>query len=299
LDRQPLGMAKPTAPDWIAIALASLTISHVIYHGTGLKQFLTMTDKTSWAWEITAMGYMLKTANDNRPKVAGCYWAKALVMNGIASFGGGFIGPLAVACTPAPFMEETFVWMVVVAWYLTQHIPAFGDVLSDVIKTPIGFVLFSAFWGIFRTNQIVGVMELGAKAVAEETLMPHSRYFSVPIAAPLVCGWLAGFGGSFLPFTNGLQSIEESKGWPVRSAVLMPIVYLTVTRLFAWQLLDAKLLICLLRVVGDTLPARRRDRTMSNVTSCLYRITNVRQFNLPAPAVSALKKLSEDKARGS
>merc|ERR1719445_3044044 len=102
--------------------------------------------------------------------------------------------------------------------------------MTHAVRSGPGNVMFTAFFGIFKTQQIVGGIELAAKAVAAETLLPHSKYFPFPLAAPLLCGFLGGCGGAFLPFTQELKPIEEGKVWNVRAAFFATVVYIGATR---------------------------------------------------------------------
>jgi hypothetical protein len=266
--------------DFAAWALAGSVAAYLGMCGTGLKPTLTLTDRTSWAWEITAFCFFLKVAQDNKEKVADLYWAKALVVTGIAAFGGGFLAPLLVARTPVPLREETFTWMLVVAWYVTHHLPVVSDFLTAMMSSPVASVMFKVFFNIFKTQQMVGSLELAANAIAAEKLLPHSAYFPVAIAAPLVCGFLGGCGGMFLPASTGLKPIEEGKVWNVRAAFFCPLIYFSATRFCGYESLDAKIGICLLRMAGDLFPAPR-DRLIGAGSAWVYSSTSLRAAPLP------------------
>jgi len=212
--------------------------------------------------------------------VAGLYWAKQLVQTAIAAFGGGFLAPMVVAHNPVPLMEESYLWMVVVAWYLVHNVPVLSDALAAVMQTGPGKLLFTVFFGVFKTNQIVGAVELAVKALDAEELIPHSRYFEVPIVGPLLCGFLGGCGGAFLPLAQGLAPIEEGKNWSIRASFLAPCIYYGATRGFGADPIAAKMSICLMRIVGDLLPAPR-DEAFDAVASAVYAGTGVRRTPLP------------------
>jgi hypothetical protein len=166
--------AKPSA-NLASCLLAGSVAAYLCSQSLGLKPVLTLTDRKSWAWEITAFCFFLKVAQDNKSKVAGFYWAKALVATGIAAFGGGFLAPLLVARSPVPLMEETFAWMLIVAWYVTHNVPIVSDALTEIMNTTAASVMFKFFFNIFKTQQMVGSLELAAKAVAAEQLVPVVR----------------------------------------------------------------------------------------------------------------------------
>mmetsp|Transcript_7280 Transcript_7280/g.16509 ORF Transcript_7280/g.16509 Transcript_7280/m.16509 type:complete len:289 (+) Transcript_7280:74-940(+) len=265
----------------IALAAAVFILALYVWCEVGPRAVLTFTEKKAWAWEITAMGYMMKVAQDNRAQVEGFYWVKALTVTAIAAFGGGFLAPLLVAHNPVPLMEETYLWMVVAAWYIVHHVPIFSDFLSEVMRSEAGKILFTVLFGIFKTNQIVGAVELSVKAVAAEHLLPASRYFKTPIMAPILCGFLGGCGGAFLPFSKSLTPIEEGKTWNIRAAFLAPIIYYWATRGFGVDPLNAKMVICLFRICGDLFPATR-DSAVGSMTSLAYVTTGVRPASLPS-----------------
>jgi len=274
-------MGKSFGPaDLASWALAGSVTAYLGLKGMGIKPILTLTDRTSWAWEITAFCFFLKVAQDNKDKVAGFYWAKALVTTAIAAFGGGFLAPLIVARTPVPLREETFTWMLVVAWYVTHHVPFVSDFLTAMMSSPAASVMFKVFFNIFKTQQMVGSLELAAKAIAAEELLPHSAYFPVAIIAPLVCGFLGGCGGMFLPTSTGLKPIEEGKVWNVRAAFFCPIIYYAATRFCGYAELDAKMGICLFRMAGDLFPTPR-DAAIGAGTAFVYSKTSLRSTPLP------------------
>jgi len=282
-------MGQPSGPaDLASWALAGSVTAYLWLKGTGVKPILTLTDRTSWAWEITAFCFFMKVAQDNKAKVADLYWAHALVATGIAAFGGGFLAPLLVGHTPVPIMEETFVWMLVTAWYFTHHIPVVSVYLTEVMSSPAASAMFKVFFNIFKTQQMVGSLELAAKAVAAEALVPQSAYFSYPVAGPLICGFLGGCGGMFLPASTGLKPIEEGKTWNVRAAFFCPIIYFAATRFCGCDPLNAKLGICLLRMAGDLFPGPR-DALIEAGTTVIYKGTKLR--NMPLPVVVPVKKV--------
>merc|ERR1719210_2262566 len=106
------------------------------------------------------MGYFLKIAQDTREQVANLYWAKSLVVTAIAAFGGGFIAPLVVCHLPVPLMEETFSWFCIFAWYVTHHVPVVSATWSNVTRSRAGWVALTILFGIFKTQQIFGSIEL-------------------------------------------------------------------------------------------------------------------------------------------
>merc|ERR1719215_449984 len=122
---------------------------------------------------------------------------------------------------------------------------------------------------------MVGSIELASKAIAAEDMLPHSAYFPQAVAGPLVCGFLGGCGGMFLPLDTGLKPIEDGRTWNVRAAFICPVIYFTATRYFQCDPLDAKMGICLLRMVGDLFPGPR-NAVLRVATSLIYKGTNVR-----------------------
>lgn len=272
---------------FVSTTLVLAIVSYLMLRCEGLKEFLTVTDKTSWAWELTSFSYFLRVSQDTKQQVAGYYWAKALAITGICAFGGGFLAPIIVGRVPYPLMEETYIWMLVTAWYATHHIPVFSDFLGDIMNERLSWVFFTVIYGVFKTNQIVGVVELASKAVSSETLLGYSRYFPVPYAAPLLCGFVGGCGGAFLPLSKGFEAIEAGKAWNVRAAFFTSVIYVAASRCWGFELLNAKMFVCSLRIAGEIFP-RPRDALLATLTTGLYKGTGLR--STPLPTVIPLAK---------
>jgi len=155
-----------------------------------------------------------------------------------------------------------------------------SDTLGDVMEVPIAKWLFSLFFSIFKTHMIVGSFELAARAVASEELIPHSVYFPRAIAPCLLCGFLGGCGGAFLPPSNGLKLIEEGNVWNIRAAFFATFLYFGSTRCLGAEPLTAKMWLSLFRFFGEVFPGPR-DAALRPVTSALYRTTGLRRTPLP------------------
>lgn len=213
-----------------------------------LKPFLTHTSKVPWVWELTSFGYFYKVAQDNKEQVKGWYWAQGLATTAIAAFGGGFLAPLIVCHNPFPFMEESYFWMVIVAWYIVHNAPVLNSLFEVLWNSGPGWCLFAVCFAVFKTDQIVGGIELAENAIRAEELVPHSRYFQTPLAAPFICGFLSGCGGAFLPFQKGLRPIAEGKSWPVRCSFFATVAYLASTRFLGMNKLDMKMYCTIFRM---------------------------------------------------
>mmetsp|Transcript_3165 Transcript_3165/g.7412 ORF Transcript_3165/g.7412 Transcript_3165/m.7412 type:complete len:290 (-) Transcript_3165:93-962(-) len=269
----------------VSWALPVAIVVFLLVRGVRPKPFFTLTDSAPWAWEITTMGFMLKVAHDQKESVKDFYWAHAVLTTALAAFGGGFLAPLLVAHSPVPLVEETYFWMVILAWYMTHHIPFVSDLLNTTMKSTPGKVVFTILFAIFKTNQIVGGCEIGAQAVREEELLPNSRYFHVAFAAPLLCGFLSGCGGGLVLYYE--KGLSEGQ-WAIRASFFAPVLYYGATRLAEIDKLDAKMAICALRVLGDLLPAPR-ERMIGNVTAFGYQITGIRRGTPGQEAASSSK----------
>jgi len=256
-------------------AFAALVIAYLMYHRAQPYSFLTFTDKSGIIWELTVLGFMLKVGQDVRQQVAGMYWAKALISTALAAFGGGFLAPIMVGHCPIPLREETFAWIMVFAWYVTHHIPVVSATWCRIAQSGPGWVVISICFAIFKTQQIVGGIELAANAIDAEALEPHSRHFWSPTAGPFLCGFLSGCGGAFMPFDKALKPLDAGKNWSVQSSFLFTLVYFGATRWFSIAALDAKLAICLMRIFGDLFP-KPRMLIMTHLTGIFYMTTNVR-----------------------
>jgi len=261
-----------TALGWSFVAVV---VAYLVYHGARPYSFLTFTDKAGVIWELTVLGFMLKVGQDVREQVAGMYWAKALISTALAAFGGGFLAPIIVGHCPIPLREETFAWIMVFSWYVTHPIPVVSATWYRIAQSDPGRVVISICFAIFKTQQIVGGIELASNAIDAEALEPHSRHFWTPAAGPFLCGFLSGCGGAFMPFDKALKPIESGKNWSVQSSFLATVLYFGATRWFNVAALNAKLGICLMRIFGDLFP-KTRTTIMVHLTGIFYMMTNVR-----------------------
>mmetsp|Transcript_225 Transcript_225/g.654 ORF Transcript_225/g.654 Transcript_225/m.654 type:complete len:284 (+) Transcript_225:115-966(+) len=268
-----LNTRKPAV--WLSTTFSVVVVAYLLCQQVSLERFLTLKEHKPWVWELTILGFMLKVAQDVREQVAGYYWPKALVTTAIAAFGGGFLAPLIVGHCPTPFKEETYFWLLVFAWYITHHVPVVSVTWCEIARCKPGLTLLTILFGIFKTHQIVGYVEVAAKAVEHEDLIPHSRYFTVPCAGPLLGGFLGGCGGYFLPFDKGLRPLSEGKQWCIRATFFSTVLYYVATRWLHIHHLDAKMGVCILRILGDLFPDQRAV-VMDVVTGTLYSGTNLR-----------------------
>jgi uncharacterized membrane protein YeiH len=242
-----------------AIAIVAAYAGSLIYHGATVKEFFTFTNKSDYVFLATMAVHMLKCCNDANVRGASksVYWPVGLVFCGAAAMGGGFLAPLMVGRSPVVFLEETLFWMLVAAWYVTYHMPVVSDKWANLAQSkPMSMLLLFVF-GVFRTHQQVACIEIGAQAAALEDVGPKPRFFSEPYAALLVCGFLGGCGGMFIPFSKGLDPISKGKNFPVTMAFYGTIFYVVATRVLAWDKLNAKMALAVVRVIGELLPAQR------------------------------------------
>jgi len=61
----------------------------------------------------------------------------------------------------------------------------------------------------------------------------------------------------FIPFSKGLDPITKGKVFPVTMAFYGTVFYVVATRLLAWDKLNAKMALAVVRVIGELLPAQR------------------------------------------
>lgn len=239
-----------------AILVAAYAIS-LVRAGASTKEFLTFTNKSDYVFLATMAVHMLKCCNDVRAQVKDVYWPVGLVTCACAAMGGGFLAPLMVGRSPVVFLEETLFWTLLIAWYVTYHAPVISDVWAKLTATkPVSLLLLFIF-GVFRTHQQVACIEIGAQAAAMEDVGPKPRFFSEPYAAPLICGFLGGCGGMFLPFSNGWTPISSGKKFPMSMAFKGTILYLLATRFLGWDKLNAKMALAVVRATCELLPEQR------------------------------------------
>jgi len=258
-----------------ACVLTAAFVAFLVQQGVDTVDFLTFSDAAPYSFIITLFGFMLKVSQENREQAAPLHWVHSLAITGIAAFGGGFLAPLTVGHAPTPLLEESFFWVLIASWYVTHHIPYVSAYWSRLtMEKPVHIVLCILF-SIFKTQQIFGAVEIASAAIPMENLGPKARYFTVPWAAMLVCGFLGGCGGAFLPFNKGLAPIEEGKKWPVTSAFIAATTLVYSTRYFGVDKLQAKLGICLFRIAGEVFPGVR-TKVLDSLTPVAVRVTGLR-----------------------
>jgi len=255
--------------------LAVCFLAFLLQQGVDAVDFLTFTDTAPYSFIITLSGFMLKVAQENREQTSGLFWVHSLVTTGIAAFGGGFLAPLTVGHAPTPLLEESFFWVLVVSWYITHHVPYVSAFWARLTKEKPVHIVLCILFSIFKTQQIFGAVEIASAAIPMENLGPKARYFTVPWAAMLVCGFLGGCGGAFLPFSKGLAPIEEGKKWPVSAAFIAAVSLVYSTRYFGVDKLKAKLGICLFRILGEIFP-EIRAQVLDLITPMAVKVTGVR-----------------------
>lgn len=266
----PAGRGKTLIGCVVVISFATYTLWNM-----QPKPFLTMSSKVPWAWGATSFCYFYKVAQDTREQVKDFYWAKSVALTVVAGLGGGFIAPLMVCHTPAPLMEESLLWMAVAAWYLVHHVPMANFLIEWVWNSPPGQLLSHVCLAIFKANLIASGIELAENAVHAEELIAHSRRFQLPLAAPLICGFLSGCGEAFVPYEKALLPFEKGRNWPVRSSFLAALGYILATRFLGVQKLHAKVCCAIFRALGDIFPTGR-DMVLDPVTQLLHDTLEVR-----------------------
>lgn len=258
------------AQEGISLGVVLAFVWYCKEHSVRVREFLTMTSRVPWMWEVISAGYCLKVALDSKEQVKDMNWAHGLTLTAINAFGGAFLAPLIVCHCPVPLMEETFLWMLVFTWYIMNNLPMASRPLEMFLRSVPGNALFTVVFAIFKTNQIVAGIELANNAIMYEWMEASSRYFkATPYAAPLLCGFLSGCGGDFLPFEKGLTPIEKGNRWPVRAAFFASVSYWVATRSCGVAKLEANMWICVFRALGDYYPTGR-DAIINPATQLMH-----------------------------
>lgn len=253
-----------------AVAVVVAYLASLAYHGATVKEFLTFTNRSDYVFLATMAVHMLKCCNDVRGAAKGVYWPIGLVSCGAAAFGGGFLAPLMVGRSPVVFLEETLFWSLIVAWYVTYHCPLVSDMWAKLSETKVVNLLMLFVFGVFRTHQQVACIEIGAQAAAMEDVGPKPRFFSEPYAALLVCGFLGGCGGMFLPLNKGWEPITSGRKFPMTMAFYGTIFYVIATRPLGYDKLSVKMAMAVVRAICEMLP-EQREKALGAVRSS-YRV---------------------------
>jgi uncharacterized membrane protein YeiH len=249
-----------------AIAVVAYVFS-LLYSGATAKEFLTFTNKSDYVFLATMAVHMLKCCNDVRGQVTkDVYWPIGLVSCGAAAFGGGFLAPLIVGRSPVVFLEETLFWSLIAAWYVTYHCTVVSDMWAKMTATkPVNLLMLFVFC-VFRTHQQIACIEIGAQAASLEDVGPKPRFFSEPYAALMVCGFLGGCGGMFLPLSKGWEPITSGRKFPMTWAFCGTIFYIIATRPLGWDKLNVKMCMALVRAACELLP-EQREKALGAVRS--------------------------------
>jgi len=251
----------PTESAGLALVVGVIA-SFVAAEGVKPAAFLRFQHKSDYVFLTMVIGHMLKTANDApvRKVVPTLYWPIGMIMCGIAAFGGGFLAPLTVARCPAPLLEETMIWTCMFSWYVTYHMPVVSVKWAELAATwPVQKMLLVIF-AVFRTHQQIGCIEIAdAGAIDAQGAMngPTPRFITTPYASMLICGFLGGCGGSFLPFDKGLSALGQGRNFPVTFSLFSTVYYIVATRMLGVEHLDAKMYMAFTRLLCELFPGPR------------------------------------------
>ncbi|GMI53134.1 hypothetical protein ScalyP_jg11621 [Parmales sp. scaly parma] len=142
--------------------------------------------------------------------------------------GGSLLVPsiLGVAPLNSPVYNETFAALFTATFLVISLFPLVRDVFNEsLLLNFLGQPLAEAF----RASAVVKATLLASSAVSGPT-----NVFSFPLFAPILCGFLAGAGGGFLPLSVGLSPLERGLTLKMKSALHGATFYHVFTNLFGW-----------------------------------------------------------------
>lgn len=142
------------------------------------------------------------------------YWLHSLLLAVLASYGGGFIGPMLLGKPSGVLSNDVIIFFSIMVWYLVHH--CYGHVWMNYLPVKM---FWHFFLGIFRTNAIANIMN-----IANATLSPTS-YYPTPFFGPVIVGTVVGSMGMFLPFDKGLAAIAKGTPWNMQGAFYASLFY--------------------------------------------------------------------------
>lgn len=135
------------------------------------------------------------------------YWLQSLILCVLGSFGGGIIAPVLIGKPPAIFSNDLILFASIIVWFFIYNLRG-----SSLLNIPVIKLTWLFFLGVFRTNAVVGIVQVA------NTVLAPSKYYPIPVFGPILAGTLLGSMGSFLPFDKGLAAISRNTPWPIQAA---------------------------------------------------------------------------------
>lgn len=143
----------------------------------------------------------------------------------LAGFGGGIIAPCLCGHTVAPLLRDEIPALSYLACFLFVYCPE--AYFARILSTWPAKAIVGAGFQVFRLITIFAMSDMATEAIMNESLPFKATTLdsNVPFFGPIICGTIGGCGGLFLPFSEGLASIDGSMNFAVLSAFFNAFVY--------------------------------------------------------------------------
>jgi len=169
----------------------------------------------TWMYWVTLAGFIaanLKKVHTDFPNVN---FSHGVVLGLLMSYGGSTF--TAIICSkPVPFLSNESLVLMYLSVYCVMHF--FKKPIMSFLNTSVGKLLNSTCYEIFRSHVMMNCAAMAAAAGSTFT----SKWYPVPIVAPLICGVLGGCGGGFMPLDKGLSPITSGvdNNWRILSSLV-------------------------------------------------------------------------------
>ena len=107
--------------------------------------------------------------------------------------------PIFINSIPVPLSTDAYPIAITCSFLLHQYVPMLREVVS---LSPVFKAVCICLYETMRAFVVCKMTYAAGKAIAP------SDFESMAVFGPIMCGGVAGCGGAFLPFDNGLKAIE-------------------------------------------------------------------------------------------
>jgi hypothetical protein len=158
---------------------------------------------------VWCAGYCLSVAASVRAGNGKANVFKGAGLTVLGAWGGQMLVSLLLGDRSAMFENELYVPMAIAAWVLT----GFNEV-NDLLGSMPGTIFLTLADSLMRAHIMIKCFDQGVDA------SDKPNFYPVSFVAPLVCGLLGGLGSSFLPFSNGINALDNwGENWSTKSAI--------------------------------------------------------------------------------
>jgi hypothetical protein len=130
--------------------------------------------------------------------------------------GGGILIPIFINDIPFPLAQDIYPIAITISFLMHQYLPISREVME---LSPILKVVAILMYETIRASVLVKLT-----AAAGQAISPSE--FSIAVFGPIVCGTIAGCGGTFMPLSKGLDPIKDTGlNQPMISALIAATFY--------------------------------------------------------------------------